>query len=279
MIALRLRQLSTVRGDHTEVGQSGGRFQAPGRMVLLDCQGSPMILFRCLQVPAVPGDKSQVVQALAHIQAARGQCLFDGKGLQMVLTEDDYIVDLATTGQGALDIFDKKTFDLMVADLRLPDIDGMEVIRKVKHDRPDTGIIVITGYSTISSAVEAMKLGASEYLSKPFSDDEFKSAVKGALGDRGKKFTKEALDTFEAEEWKLIQKKEVIRVLDRTAKDEKFWRMLMESPTEVLKEYHLSREARAAITSGDLNWIKNNVGELSKEQLMFIYKTLEREVW
>jgi DNA-binding NtrC family response regulator len=168
------------------------------------------------------------------------------KGLQMVLTESGYTVDLATTGHSALDTFYKKGFDLLVADLKLPDIDGMEVIREVKHARPDTEVVVITGYSTVPSAVEAMKLGACDYLSKPFSDDEFKTAVKGALGDREEKFTKEALDTFEAEERKLIQKKEVIRVLDRTTNDEKFWRMLMENPTEVLKEYHLSSEARAA---------------------------------
>jgi DNA-binding NtrC family response regulator len=201
------------------------------------------------------------------------------QGLQMILTESGYCVDLATTGQGALDTFYKKDFDLLVADLRLPDIDGMEVIRKVKHDRPDTEVVVITGYSTVPSAVEAMKLGACDYLSKPFSDEAFKSAVKGALGDREEKFTKEALDTFEVEDKKLIQKKEVIKVLDRTMRDEKFWCMLMENPAEVLQEYHLSSEARAAIASGDLNWIKKNVGELSKEQLTFIYRILEREVW
>jgi len=202
-----------------------------------------------------------------------------GKGLQMVLTESGYSADLVTTGQGALDTFNKKDFDLLVADLRLPDIDGMEVIRQVKHDRPNTEVVVITGYSTVPSAVEAMKLGACDYLSKPFTDDQFKSAVKGALGDKAEKFTKEALNTFETEDKKLIQKKEVMRVLDRTIGDEKFWCMLMENPTEVLKEYHLSGEARAAIASGDLNWIKKNVGELSKEQLTSIYRILEREVW
>jgi DNA-binding NtrC family response regulator len=201
------------------------------------------------------------------------------EGLQMILTESGYSVDLVKTGQGALDTFYKKDFDLLVADLRLPDIDGMEVIKRVKHDRPDTEVVVITGYSTVPSAVEAMKLGVWDYLAKPFSDDEFKSAVKGALGDREDKFTKEALDTFEAEDRKLIQKKEVLKVLDRTIRDEKFWRMLMENPAEVLKEYRLSSEARAAITSGDLTWIKNNVGDLSKEQLTFIYRILEREVW
>ena len=70
-----------------------------------------------------------------------------------------------------------------------------------------------------------------------------------------------------------------MRVLDRTIREEKFWCMLMEKPKEVLKEYHLSSEARAAIASGDLNWIKRNVGELSKEQLTSICRILEREVW
>ena len=103
------------------------------------------------------------------------------KGLGMVLSEEGYKVDLAMTGRSALDSFNQKMFDLLVADLRLPDIDGMEVIRQVKRRRPDTEVLVITGYSTVTTAVEAMKLGASDYLSKPFTEDEFLSAVKGAL--------------------------------------------------------------------------------------------------
>jgi NADH:ubiquinone oxidoreductase subunit E len=111
------------------------------------------------------------------------------RGLQMILSEEGYpAVDLAMTGRGALDTFSQKDFDLLIADLRLPDIDGMDVIKQVKHDRPDTGVIVITGYSTVDSAVEAMKLGALDYLPKPFTEDEFVSAVKIALN-----VTKEAV--------------------------------------------------------------------------------------
>lgn len=106
------------------------------------------------------------------------------KGLGMVLSEEGYQVDLAMTGRSALDSFNQKMFDLLVADLRLPDIDGMEVIKQVKRRRPDTEVLVITGYSTVTTAVEAMKLGASDYLSKPFTEDEFLSAVKGALVTR-----------------------------------------------------------------------------------------------
>lgn len=103
------------------------------------------------------------------------------KGLGMVLSEEGYNVDLAMNGRSALDSFNQKMFDLLVADLRLPDIDGIEVIKQVKRRRPDTEVLVITGYSTVNTAVEAMKLGASDYLSKPFTQDEFLSAVKFAL--------------------------------------------------------------------------------------------------
>jgi len=104
-----------------------------------------------------------------------------GKGLQMTLKEEGYQVEWAMTGHGALDTFSRKGCDLLVADLRLPDIDGMAVIKQIKEQRPETGVIVITGYSTVPSAVEAMKLGAYDYLPKPFTEDELKAAVEGVL--------------------------------------------------------------------------------------------------
>jgi len=78
---------------------------------------------------------------------------------------------------------------------------------------------------------------------------------------------------------KLIQKREVIQALNRTADDSEFWRDLMENGSVALEGYHLSSEAKAAIASGDLKWINENVGELTQKQLMFIYKRLEREAW
>jgi DNA-binding NtrC family response regulator len=94
------------------------------------------------------------------------------QGLQMVLREEGYGVDLAMTGQGALDTLSHKAFDLLVADLRLPDMDGMDVIKRVKDERPETEVIVITGYANVPSAVEAIKTGVVDYLPKPFTDDE-----------------------------------------------------------------------------------------------------------
>jgi DNA-binding response OmpR family regulator len=201
------------------------------------------------------------------------------QGLQMVLSEEGYDVDLAMSGGSALNAFYQKGFDLLVADLRLPDIDGMEVIRQVKESKPDTEVIVITGYASVDSAVEAMKLGAFEYLPKPFTDDQFKQAVVGALKVKKELPAEKPAVDFETEEGQLIQKREVIRVLDRTAEDSEFWLELMEKGSAALEDYQLSGRAKYAISQGDLNWINENVGELTQKQLMFIYKRLEREAW
>ena len=198
-------------------------------------------------------------------------------GLKMVLSEEGYGVDVAMTGLEALDTFKGNGFDLVVADLRLPDIDGMDVIREIKEERPETKVVIITGYPSVSSAVESAKIGVSDYLRKPFTDDDFLAAVDEALKEREKGATERFLS--DTKEGRLIQKREVIRVLDRTYEDSTFWRDLMERGPEVLEEYQLSSEAKAAILSGDLKWINDNVGELTQKQLMFILKRLEREVW
>jgi len=199
------------------------------------------------------------------------------RGLEMVMHEEGYEVDLADTGRGALDKFRAGAFDLVVADLRLPDIDGMDVIQHVREKQPQTSVVIITGYPSVSSAVQAVKMGVSDYLRKPFTDDEFKAVVRSALKEKKKESMEKLI--VETQKERLIQREEVIRVLDRASQNEDFWRELMENGSDALMEYRLSGKAKAAILSGDLSWIKNNVGDLTKEQLEFLYKRLEREAW
>jgi len=201
------------------------------------------------------------------------------KGLEMILSEEGYQVNLAGTGALAMQAFNEKRYDLLVADLRLPDIDGMEIIKQVKNDTPETEVVVITGYGTAATAVEAMKIGVHDFLSKPFTDDQIKSAINEALITQESKMEKRTVKKAETTEEKLIQKREVSQVLNRTAEDSDFWKDLMENGSIALEEYQLSMEAKAAIVSGDLRWINENVGELTQKQLMFIYKRLEREAW
>jgi len=153
----------------------------------------------------------------------------------------------------------------------------MEVIKEVKDKHPETEAIIITGYPSVSSAVNSVKIGVFDYMRKPFTEDEFKVSVHGALKKK-QEASMEMLINY-TERGRLIQKREVIRVLERTSQDADFWRDLMERGSDALDGYTLSRRAKAAIVSGDLQWIKQNVEELTEKQLGFIYKRLEREAW
>lgn len=199
------------------------------------------------------------------------------KGLEMVMREEGYEVELADTGQKALTQFSVKDYDLLLADLRLPDMDGMEVVRHVRENRPQTPVVIITGYPSVATATQAVKMGVSDYLRKPFSDDEIKAAVEKALRQKREE-SMEALIT-ETQKERLIQKEEVLRVLNRANQDQEFWTALMEKGSEALKDFRLSRKAKAAIVSGDLEWLRKNIGDLTEEQLRFIHKRLEREAW
>ena len=190
--------------------------------------------------------------------------------LDMILTEAGYDVDLAETGEAALELFEQKRFDLIIADLKLPGINGMEVIKQIKEKTPEMEVIVITGVGTQPIAEEAMTLGAHDFLPKPFTDDQIKTAINEALKEH---------DAGPFRLFSLIQKREVLGVLSRAADDQKFWGDLMELGSEALDKSQLISDAKAAIASGDLKWINENVGELNQKQLKFIYKRLERETY
>ena len=95
-----------------------------------------------------------------------------------------YDLRLASTGSEGLSLLAAEPFDLALVDLKLPDISGMEFLRQAPDRFPDVPIIIITGYSTIPSAVEAIKMGAFDYVAKPFQPDEIEAAAEKALRQR-----------------------------------------------------------------------------------------------
>ena len=103
------------------------------------------------------------------------------QGCAMSLGEMGHQVEAAETGRRGLEMLQTGEWDLTLLDMRLPDLDGMEILRQVMSTRPQEYIIVMTGYSTVQNAVEALKLGAFDYLTKPFTDDELVLAVDKAL--------------------------------------------------------------------------------------------------
>ena len=96
----------------------------------------------------------------------------------LVLTERGHAVDYFKTGKTGLLAVERGSYDLALLDIKLPDMDGMEILKIMRKKRPEVRVIVMTGYSTMSNAVQAMKLGAADYLSKPFTDDELLEAVE-----------------------------------------------------------------------------------------------------
>ncbi|HDI00705.1 MAG TPA: sigma-54-dependent Fis family transcriptional regulator, partial [Firmicutes bacterium] len=88
------------------------------------------------------------------------------------IAEAGYDVDEAGSAEEALELLGKKGYDVVVTDLRMPGMDGIELLERIKAESPDTEVIVITAYGTVRTAVRAMKLGAYEYLTKPFDNEE-----------------------------------------------------------------------------------------------------------
>ena len=97
---------------------------------------------------------------------------------RLVLGEKGHGVDRCLTGQAGLLAIERNPYDLILLDMKLPDIDGTEILKTVRQKTPAPCVIVMTGYSTMSNALQAMKLGAADYLAKPFTDDELLTAVE-----------------------------------------------------------------------------------------------------
>ena len=102
----------------------------------------------------------------------------------LVLSEKGHTVDYCTTGKTGLLAIERGAYDVILLDMKLPDIDGMEILEAIKGELPAPYMIVMTGYSTMSNAVQAMKLGAADYLAKPFTDDELTEAVEKAFAQQ-----------------------------------------------------------------------------------------------
>ena len=146
---------------------------------------------------------------------------------------------------------------------------------KIANDHLDQILTYLIGYPNS----EGIFFLIGHFQDEPFTDEQIKTAVDEALGEPEQKTVKTAVDKPETEAEKLIQKREVLSVLNRTSDDADFWNDLMDNGSDALGGYRLSNEAKAAIISGDLKWINENIGELTQKQLMFIYKRLEREAW
>lgn len=103
------------------------------------------------------------------------------KLLEKFLSKNAYTVNLSFSAAEARLAIQKENFDLILTDLRLPDADGIDLLTEIKTDYPAIPVILMTGYSEVSTAVKAIKNGASDYISKPFNPDEVLAVISNAL--------------------------------------------------------------------------------------------------
>lgn len=103
------------------------------------------------------------------------------KNLEHVMKKEGYEVSGTQSGQNALKLLDEQRFDVVLTDLRMEKVDGMQILKRCHELYPDTEVIMITGYATLQSVVNAMKQGAFYYIAKPFKLDEVRKVVKEAI--------------------------------------------------------------------------------------------------
>jgi len=161
-----------------------------------------------------------------------------------ILDEQGYGLTLAKDGKEAVNKVSGEDFAIAIVDIKMPGMDGMEVLRFIKGHKPDTEVIMITGYGTIETAVEAMKLGAVDYITKPFNIEQLSMVVKMALGNRAHRLENQK-----------SQKERVTEVLARVEEE------LKDKTEELEKLYHLSLDREKRIVE-----LKKKIRKLEKNK-------------
>jgi len=190
--------------------------------------------------------------------------------IKRILTQDAFEVDVCKNSRQGLDYGLTRQYDIVLTDIRMPEISGMRILRDLKRFKPSMPVIIITGFATVKSAVQAMKLGATDYIEKPFTPEELISAVHNTL---------EVASKEEPEEQKIIHHEEVLSVLNRIIDDKDFVEDISIHGADALEEYNLTGPEKLAILTGDIAWIEQHVGKLNDKQKRWLNERLSAEIW
>ena len=146
------------------------------------------------------------------------------ESLKRVLEKEGYVVDIRHDGNSAMEAVARQFYDLVLTDLKMPGAGGLEVLKKTREESPETAVFIMTNYSTVETAVEAMRLGARDYIIKPFLHDDIKMSIKSALTEgrmaRENKLLKEELGRVVNPEkfvGECVKIKQVYRLVDKVA--------------------------------------------------------------
>lgn len=187
-----------------------------------------------------------------------------------ILEAENFEVEVAATGRHGVELALQKEHALVLTDLRMPDIGGMRVLRDIKRARPAMPVIMITGFATVRSAVQAMKLGAAEFLEKPFAPDDLVRTVRKALYD--------AQNASPAEQG-LVHQDEILRFLDQAATDQNLNYELMHGGSDALESFDLTGSEKLALLTADIDWIEKHVGQLNATRRKWLESRRDADIW
>lgn len=173
-----------------------------------------------------------------------------------VLRAAHYEVTTTRNSADGIRLAVSEPFDAVLTDIRMPEIDGFKVIRDIRRTGKTVPIIIITGYASVSSAIQAMKLGASNYIEKPFTPDQLIRIVDAVIEETSPEPT---------EEQTLIHKKEVLAVLEKGSMDRDFAKLLFKDGVNALENFDLTRQEKLALITGDIGWIEDQIGPVEPE--------------
>lgn len=116
------------------------------------------------------------------------------KSCLRILRNDNFLIDTASSGDEGLRLAGENNFDIVITDIKMPGISGMDVLASLRKNKPDVIVIIFTGFATVENAREALKMGAFDYIPKPFTKEELRSVVENAVKARGKQTDAGMLD-------------------------------------------------------------------------------------
>jgi two-component system response regulator HydG len=162
-----------------------------------------------------------MTEAPAHILV-----IDDDKGMRdacfQILSRKGFQVELAASARQGLALLERQSFDAILLDLVMPDLDGLEVLKKIRALDPDVEVIIITGYGTIQAAVESIKAGAFHFLSKPFVPDDLRNLVDRALEKRRldleNLYLRQELRTKDERNVMVYESEPMVRIMDMVAR-------------------------------------------------------------
>jgi DNA-binding NtrC family response regulator len=186
--------------------------------------------------------------------------------------ESGYQAETATDGEEALRRMGKQKYGLLVLDLKLPGINGIEVLKEAKRRYPDVKGIIMTAYPSVDTAVEAIREGAIDYLPKPFPLSALEKVVAENIEPAHAEMIRQPLSIHAIGA--------ILKILDRAAEDSHFLSSLANSEKEALLEYpELSDEEKEALMDGNIAKIESWVGRLDQRRGTWLWCRLSQEKW